>query len=49
MGLAVNQTENPRAVKFYQRLGYKHDGGEKYLDGIYDGMEDWVIDMEKEL
>jgi GNAT superfamily N-acetyltransferase len=49
LGLAVNPDDNPAARRLYERLGYRHDGGEKYLDGVYNGFEDWVIDLEKEL
>ena len=49
IGLAVNPTENQKALLLYQKLGYKHDGKEKYLDGVYNGVEDWVIDLEKDL
>ncbi len=49
IGLAVNPTENPRALSLYASLGYRHDGGKAYLDGIYDGKEDWVVDMIKNL
>jgi GNAT superfamily N-acetyltransferase len=49
IGLAVNPDLNPDAKRLYERLGYVHDGGETYLDGIYDGNEDWVVDLEKEL
>lgn len=47
LGLAVNPDDNPSARRLYERLGYRHDGRKKYLDGVYDGYEDWVIDMEK--
>ena len=49
LGLAVNPDDNPAARRLYERLGYRHDGGEKYLDGVYNGFEDWVIDLEKEI
>jgi len=49
IGLAVNPTLNPRAHELYVRLGYVHDGGPPYLDGVYDGNEDWVIDLVKVL
>ncbi len=49
IGLAVNPTLNPRALQLYARLGYVHDGGPTYLDGVYDGDEDWVIDLVKVL
>ncbi|MDO8570059.1 MAG: GNAT family N-acetyltransferase [Candidatus Daviesbacteria bacterium] len=49
IGLAVNPTLNPKAKSLYERLGYKEVGDPTYLDGVYNGTEDWVIDMVKEL
>lgn len=49
LGLAVNPDLNPRAYALYQRLGYYLISQHKYVDGIYDGVEDWVIDLEKKL
>lgn len=49
IGLAVNPTLNPRAKRLYERLGYVETGEPAYLDGVYNGTEDWVIDMEKNL
>lgn len=49
IGLAVNPDLNPQAHALYLRLGYRHDGRARYLDGVYDGVEDWVIDLEKVL
>jgi ribosomal protein S18 acetylase RimI-like enzyme len=49
VGLAVNSADNAAAKRLYERLGYQHDGKAKYLDGVYDGYEDWVIDLEKRL
>lgn len=49
LGLAVNPDDNPSARRLYERLGYRHDGGKKYLDGVYDDYEDWVIDLAKQL
>ncbi len=49
IGLAVNPTDNPRAQALYQRLGYVVINTTPYLDGVYDGYEDWCIDMEKAL
>jgi GNAT superfamily N-acetyltransferase len=49
LGLAVNPDLNPRAYTLYQRLGYSAITQDKYLDGIYGGVEDWVIDLEKSL
>lgn len=47
--LAVNPTANTDAMRLYEHLGFCHDGGPTYLDGVYDGFEDWVIDMRKAL
>lgn len=49
IGLCVNPTLNPQAKSFYENLGYKHDGGKPYVDGVYNGTKDWVIDLEKDL
>lgn len=49
IGLAVNPDLNEPARKLYEKLGYKHDGGPLYVDGVYNGVEDWCIDLEKEL
>ena len=49
IGLSVNPTLNPRALQLYRRLGYVHDGGPTYVDGVYDGVEDRVIDLIKVL
>ncbi len=49
IGLAVNPDLNDSAVMLYKSLGYKHTGVTPYVDGVYDGVEDWCIDMEKDL
>ncbi len=49
IGLAVNPQLNCPARKLYEKLGYKHTGGAPYVDGVYDGVEDWCIDMVKDL
>lgn len=49
IGLAANPDLNEHARKLYEKLGYKHDGGKGYVDGVYNGVEDWCIDMEKAL
>jgi GNAT superfamily N-acetyltransferase len=49
IGLAVNPDLNARAQALYERLGYCVVDGRRYLDGVYDGVEDWVIDMVKDL
>ncbi|MDQ3098496.1 MAG: GNAT family N-acetyltransferase [bacterium] len=49
IGLAVNPKLNPRARRLYERLRYIPTGDEPYLDGVYDGIEEWVIDMVKKI
>jgi GNAT superfamily N-acetyltransferase len=49
IGLAVNHTANPRALALYKRLGYRVISTAPYLDGVYEGVDDWVVDMEKAL
>ncbi|MCR4329652.1 MAG: GNAT family N-acetyltransferase [Candidatus Roizmanbacteria bacterium] len=49
IGLAVNPKLNFQAKKLYEKLGYYHDGKKSYVDGIYNGTEDRVVDLEKEL
>ena len=47
VGLSVNPELNPRAKALYERLGYINVSRAPYLGGVYDGDEDWVIDMVK--
>lgn len=49
IGLAVNPRSNKAAQKLYEEQGYSYGGGESYIDGIYDGIKDWVVDLEKTL
>lgn len=49
IGLGVNPTLNSKAKALYERLGYDDVGREPRLDGIYNGVEDWTIDMVKNL
>lgn len=49
IGLAVNPDVNKNACRLYEKLGYYHDGKKSYIDGIYNDVEDWVVDLEKEL
>lgn len=49
IGLAANPDLNQYAEQLYEKLGYKHDGKKSYVDGVYDGTEDWVVDLEKEI
>lgn len=47
IGLSVNPTLNLKAKALYERLGYVDVGRPPYLSGVYDGDEDWVIDLFK--
>jgi GNAT superfamily N-acetyltransferase len=49
IGLAANPDINENARGLYEKLGFRHDGKESYVDGIYNGVEDWVVDLEKEI
>ena len=49
IGMAANIDPDCPARKLYAKLGYVHDGKEQYVDGVYNGVEDWVIDLEKHL
>ncbi|MEM7131465.1 MAG: GNAT family N-acetyltransferase [Chloroflexota bacterium] len=49
IGLAASPDPADPGHQLYRKLGYQHDGKESYVDGVYDGVEDWVIDMEKVL
>lgn len=49
ISVAVNPTLNPKAQVLYERLGYKRTDTPTYLDGVYDGDEDWVVDMVKDV
>ncbi len=49
ISLAVNPTLNPKAMALYEHVGYVKTSTKPYVDGIYDGVEDWCIDMVKKL
>jgi GNAT superfamily N-acetyltransferase len=49
LGMAANIDPECAARKLYAKLGYVPDGGPKYIDGVYNGVEDWCIDLEKKL
>ena len=49
IGLASNKDLNYPATKLYLKLGYVHDGRKSYIDGVYNGVEDRVIDLDKEI
>ncbi len=47
ISLSVNPKLNPRAKALYEKLGYKQTPKKPYIDGVYDGVEDWCVDMVK--
>lgn len=49
--ISVNPDENEKAKRLYQRLGYRVKSDKKCLEYVdpYDGAEDWVIDLFKEI
>ena len=47
IGMAVNPKENCPAYRLYEHLGYKPTNEKPYVDGVYNGIEDWCIDLEK--
>jgi ribosomal protein S18 acetylase RimI-like enzyme len=49
IGIQVNPEPDCPAQRLYKKLGYTDVGNKPYLDGVYDGVEDWVIDMVKDL
>lgn len=49
IGLAVNPNENCSTHRLYKKLGFKDTNEKPYIDGIYNGTEDWCIDMEKSI
>lgn len=49
ISLAVNPTMNQKAESLYKKLGYRKTNTQPYIDGVYDGVEDWCIDMIKKL
>ena len=49
VGLAVNPDENCKAHQLYKKLGFNDTGEKPYVDGVYNGVEDWCIDMEKKI
>ena len=50
IGLAVGINDYALPARnLYKKLGYISLGTESYVDGVYDGEKDWVIDMAKKL
>jgi GNAT superfamily N-acetyltransferase len=49
VGMAANTDPECPARKLYAKLGYKTDGKPEYVDGVYKGAEEWVVDLEKDL
>ena len=49
IGLAVNPDENCPAHRLYKKLGFMNLGEKPYVDAIYNGVEDWCVDMVKNI
>jgi GNAT superfamily N-acetyltransferase len=49
ISLAAGVDPTDPARRLYEKLGYRYDGKVSYVDGVYNGVQDWVIDMIKEL
>jgi GNAT superfamily N-acetyltransferase len=49
IGLAVNPDPRCAAHKLYAKLGYVVVKDKPYVDGVYNGVKDWVVDMAKNL
>lgn len=49
ISLAAGVDPTDPARRLYEKLGYVYDGKVSYVDGIYNGVKDWVIDMIKDL
>lgn len=49
IGLSVNPENNPRAVDLYEKMGFYQIKDSLFIDGVYEGVEDWCVDMVKKL
>ncbi len=49
IGLSVNPHLNPRAHSLYKKLGFKDINRPAHLSAIHDGVQDWCIDMVKDI
>jgi GNAT superfamily N-acetyltransferase len=49
ISLAAGVDPTDPARQLYEKLSYAYDGKVSYVDGVYNGVQDWVIDMIKEL
>jgi GNAT superfamily N-acetyltransferase len=49
ISLAAGVDPTDPACRLYEKLGYTYDGKASYVDGVYNGVQDWVIDMVKAL
>lgn len=49
VSIQVNAEPNCPAQIMYKKLGFKDIGTKPYIDGIYNGAKDWVIDMVKDI
>jgi ribosomal protein S18 acetylase RimI-like enzyme len=49
LALAAGVDENGPERHLYRKLGYEVVNNEPYVDGVYNGEKDWVIDLKKTL
>lgn len=49
LGIQVNPDPTCPAHIMYLKYGFTDVGNKPYVDGIYNGVEDWVVDMVKPL
>ena len=47
VGLAASVKEDDAGRQLYRKLGYVETDTAPYVDGVYNGVEDWVIDLVK--
>jgi len=47
IGLAAGVDETGPERMLYRRLGYVLTGDKPYVDAVYNGVEDWVVNMKK--
>ena len=49
MGIQVNPDPTCPAHIMYLKYGFTDVGNRPYVDGVYNGVKDWVVDMVKQI